>query len=211
MSGLLDLLHSEKGKNLVQNTSKETGASEEETSNVLQMAMPLLLGALNKNAKSPEGASKLLSVLSGKHTGGIWDSLSGSLGNSNGIDDSLKEDGGGILNHVLGGKQNMIAQTLAEKVGISPDKVSQILKIAAPVVLGFLGKKKQENNVDEPGGLSSLLGNLVNNQPKGEQNLMESLLDRNGDGNLMDDIGGLLGGETDKKGKTGGLGGLFGK
>lgn len=210
MSGILDLLNSEKGKTLIHNASKETGASEEETGQVLKMAMPLLLGALNKNAKSPEGASKLLGALSNKHDGSLLDSLGGMLGGG-GVDDGLKKDGGGILGHVLGGKQDMIAQTLAQKVGLNPSTVSQILKIAAPIVLSYLGKKKNENNVNEPGGLSSLLGNLVGNQPKTDQSLMESLLDRDGDGSIMNDLGGLLGGSKGKKGTGGGIGGLFGK
>ncbi|HEA28376.1 MAG TPA: DUF937 domain-containing protein [Leeuwenhoekiella sp.] len=210
MPGLLDLLNSDTAKQLISSTSKETGASEEKTSSVLNMAMPLLLGAMNRNAKSPEGASSLMSALSNKHNGSILDNLGSILG-GDGVDQSVKKDGEGILGHVLGGKQSMIQQTISQKVGLDAGTVGQILKIAAPIVLGFLGKKKQENNVNEAGGLSSMLGSLLGGQGDGNQNLIESLLDSNGDGSVIDDLSGMFLGNKNKKGGTGGLGGLFGK
>jgi hypothetical protein len=204
MSGLLDLLNSDTAKQLISSTSKETGASEEKTSSVLSMAMPLLLGAMNKNAKSEQGASSLMSALSGKHDGSILDNL-GSIFGGDSVDQNVKDDGEGILGHVLGGKQGMIEQTIAQKLGMDASTVGQILKIAAPIVLGFLGKKKQENNVNEAGGLSSMLGGLLGGQSGDHENLITSLLDSNGDGSILDDVSGMI------MGKKGGLGGLFGK
>lgn len=104
--------------------------------------MPLLLGAMHKNAKSEQGASNLMSALSNKHDGSILDNLGSILG-GDGVDRNVKNDGEGILSHVLGGKQSMIQQTIAQKVGVDADTVGQILKIAAPIVLGFLGKKNR--------------------------------------------------------------------
>jgi hypothetical protein len=204
MSGLLDLLNSDTAKKLINSTSKETGASEEKTSSVLNMAMPLLLGAMHKNAKSEQGASNLMSALSNKHDGSILDNLGSILG-GDGVDRNVKNDGEGILSHVLGGKQSMIQQTIAQKVGVDADTVGQILKIAAPIVLGFLGKKKQENNINEASGLLSMLGGLLGGESGDHQNLITSLLDSNGDGSVIDDVSGMI------MGKKGGLGGLFGK
>jgi len=204
MSGLLDLLNSDTAKQLISSTSKETGASEEKTSSVLSMAIPLLLGAMNNNAKSEQGASNLMSALSNKHDGSILDNLGSLLGGES-VDQDVKKDGEGILGHVLGGKQAMIQQTIAQKVGVDSSTVAQILKIAAPVVLGFLGKKKQENNVNEAGGLSGILSGLLGGQSGDEQSWVTSLLDNNGDGSVIDDVSGMI------MGKKGGLGGLFGK
>ncbi|WP_031427920.1 DUF937 domain-containing protein [Flavimarina sp. Hel_I_48] len=209
MSGLLDLLNNDTAKQLISSTSKETGASEDKTSSVLQMALPLLLGAMNKNAATPQGASSLLGALSNKHDGSILDNL-GSLLGGQGVDQNVKNDGEGILKNVLGGQQSGIQQTIAQKVGLDAGTVAQILKIAAPIVLGFLGKKKQENNVNEPGGLSELLGGLLGSHSGGGGSIIESLLDRNGDGSVMDDVTGMLLGNKAKKGGSGSLGNLFG-
>lgn len=212
MSGIFDsILNSEIGQQLVNSASNETGAPKEKTSSVLDMALPLLLGGMKKNAQSPEGAESLMNALKNKHDGSILDNLSSLLGG--GVDKGVMEDGSGIVDHVLKDKKPAVEQTLAEKVGLDSGTVAQILKIAAPVLLGFLGKKTRENNVSDSGGLSSLLGGMLGGQSQGNQSLITSLLDRDGDGSVLDDVGGMIfGGNKDKKdgGAGGMLGGLFG-
>ncbi len=41
------------------------------------MALPVLMGAMQKNASTPEGAVGFLGAVMGKHDGGILDNLSG--------------------------------------------------------------------------------------------------------------------------------------
>ena len=48
MAGLLDLLNSDLGKQLISGASAQTGASESKTADVLSMALPVLLGAMKK-------------------------------------------------------------------------------------------------------------------------------------------------------------------
>ena len=214
MSGLLDsLLNSEMGQKLINGASQETGAPKDKTSSVLSMGLPLLLGGMKKNAQSPEGAASLMSALGGKHDGSILDNL-GSLLGGGGVDKKVIEDGDGIVNHVLKDKKPVVEETLAQKVGLDSGTVAKILKIGAPILLGFLGKKTRENNVNDSSGLSSLLGGMLGGQSQGNQSLITSLLDQDGDGSILDDVGGMFfGSNKDKKGdKSGGgmLGGLFG-
>lgn len=55
-----------------------------------------------------------------------------------------------------------------------------------------------------------VLGNVLGGKNNPDQNLLESILDSNGDGSIMDDIAGMvLGGNSSNK-KSGGLGGLLG-
>ncbi|MBT8311349.1 MAG: DUF937 domain-containing protein, partial [Flavobacteriaceae bacterium] len=89
MSGLLDLLNSPVGKQLISGVAGETGQPENKTADVLGMAMPLLLGAMKKNVKSPQGAEGLMNALSGKHDGSILDDLGGLFGG--GVDSNVVE------------------------------------------------------------------------------------------------------------------------
>ena len=57
MSGLLDLLNSPAGRQIVIGVAGQTGQSEDGAANVLSMAMPLLLGAMKKNVSTPSGAA----------------------------------------------------------------------------------------------------------------------------------------------------------
>ncbi|MFT5942850.1 MAG: putative ABC-type sugar transport system permease subunit [Sediminicola sp.] len=78
--------------------------------------------------------------------------------------------------------------------------------------MGFLGKQKSQNNLNDANGLSSLLGSMLGGQPQHNQNLITSLLDSDGDGSVLDDVADIVLGNTKKKGGLGGiLGGLFGK
>lgn len=210
MSGILDLLSSDLGKTIISGVAGSTGQDAGKTSSILSMAMPLLTQALAKNASTPEGAQGLMSALSGKHNGSILDNLGGLF--SGGVDSSVSDDGGKILEHILGGKQENIKNALSQKSGIDSGGVGQILKVAAPLLMGIIGKQSQQQNIASPTALTGLLGGMMDNNSKAsEQNFLTSLLDADGDGSIIDDVAGMvLGGK--KKGGIGGLlGGLFGK
>tara|TARA_R110002051_G_scaffold79221_2_gene142981 strand:- start:2140 stop:2772 length:633 start_codon:yes stop_codon:yes gene_type:complete len=210
MSGILELLDSPMGKQLIGGIAGQTGKSEDKTADVLSMAMPLLMGAMKKNASTPQGAEGLMSALNSKHNGSILDNL-GSVFNG-GVDQSVMRDGEGILGHLLGNKQSLVENTLSQKSGLDASSVAEILKIAAPILMGFLGKQKSQNNLDDANGLSSLLGSMLGGQPQQNQSLITSLLDSDGDGSVLDDVADMVLGNTKKKGGLGGmLGGLFGK
>lgn len=207
---LLDLLSSPMGKQLISGVSNQTGNSTDQTGSVLTMALPLLMGAMKKNAATPEGAQGLMSALENKHDGSILNNLGGLFGG--GVDDSVKEDGAGILGHVLGGKQPQVENAISQKSGVDAGTVGTILKVAAPILMGMIGQQKQQQNVSDASGLQSLLGGMMGGgqQAEKQQSLIESFLDSDGDGSILDDVASLaLGGN---KGGIGGLlGGLFGK
>jgi len=212
MSGILDLLNSPMGKQIISGVSSQTGQSAGKTGDLLSMAMPVLMGAMQRNASTPEGASGILGALSGKHNGGILDNLGGLF--EGGVDQSVTNDGAGILGHILGGKQPAVQNALSQKSGIDAGSVGEILKVAAPILMGVLGKQASQNNVSDANGLASLLGGMSGaQQGSKQQSLIESFLDADGDGSVIDDVAGmLLSGGGKKKGGLGGLlGGLFGK
>lgn len=210
MSGLLDLLNSPMGKTIISGVSGSTGQSESATGNVLSMALPVLMGAMKKNAQTPEGAAGLMGALSGKHNGGILDNLGGLF--QGGVDKEVMDDGAGILGHLLGNKQESVTSALSSKSGMDAGSIANILKVAAPILMGVLGKQTQQAGVSDASGLNGLLGGMLGGQPKENQSLITSLLDADGDGSILDDVAGMVLGGGKKKGGLGGLlGGLFGK
>ncbi|WP_304017068.1 DUF937 domain-containing protein [Nonlabens dokdonensis] len=145
MSSILDLLNSDIGKTLIQGASQKTGQSSDKTANVLSQAMPLILGAMQRNASSPEGAQSLNNALNDpRHSGGgVIDMLGGIFGDGAGSPEQLEQEGAGILGHVLGSKQPHVENALSKSSGMDMQSVSQIIKIAAPIVMGVLAKQKQ--------------------------------------------------------------------
>jgi len=90
--------------------------------------------------------------------------------------------------------------------------VANILKVAAPILMGVIGKKASQQNVSSSSGIGGLLGGLLGgNSADKEQSFLESILDADGDGSIVDDVAGMVLGKSSNKGGLGGLlSGLFG-
>jgi len=188
---LTSLLQGSIGQQIVGSAASQLGINESQAQTAVGAAIPFLLSALNKNAQNGD-ANGIESALN-KHDGSILDNLSGFLGQG-----GNQQDGLGILGHVLGGNQNNVTNSISKESGLDTAQVLKILALVAPIVMGFLGKQKQENNLDS-NGIAGLLGGLVNgsNSASGGINLggFEKLLDQDGDGQLgASDVMGLLGG-----------------
>jgi hypothetical protein len=211
MSGILDLLNSDLGKTIISGVSNQTNQPQNKTQDVLTMALPVLMAAMKRNAATPQGAEGLMGALNSKHDGSILDNLGGLF--SGGSSNDIMTDGGKILGHVLGGKQQQVASSLGAKTGMDANSVAQILKVAAPILLGVLGSQAKKQQVNNAGGLESLLGSMLGGSSnKNEQSFLESILDADGDGSVIDDVAGMVLGGSQKKGGLGGLlGGFFGK
>jgi len=211
MAGILDVLNSDLGKTIISGVAGQTNQSQNKTQDVLTMALPVLMQAMKQNASTTQGAEGLMSALSNKHDGSILDNLGGLFGG--GVDSNVLDDGNKILGHVLGGKQQHVENALSAKAGLDSGSVAQILKVAAPILMGILGNQAKKQNVNNSSGIESLLGGLLKgNSPQQEQSFLESILDADGDGSVIDDVAGMvLGGSKKKSGLGGMLGGLFKK
>ena len=187
---LSDLLNSSVGQSIVKSVAGQFGLDEYQASAAVNTAIPVILGGLNKNVQTPEGAESLNNALESKHDGSLLDNLGGILGGNVG---DLLQDGGGILGHVFGNNVQAVESGVAQKTGISMDKIGPIIKMLAPVVMAYLGKEKSSNNVNA-GGLGDLLGGLLGGgQPQqsaggGLFDMISGMLDKDKDGSAMDDI-----------------------
>ncbi|MEE4001504.1 DUF937 domain-containing protein [Tenacibaculum sp. FZY0031] len=215
MTGILDLLNSDTGKAIISGVAGSTGQDTNKTSSVLTMALPVLMKAMQRNAATPQGAESLKSALN-KHDGGILDNL-GDLFNG-GVNSDVLQDGGKILGHVLGSKQQGVEKVIGQKAGMDTSAVADILKTAAPILMGLLGKQSRQENINNAGDLNGLLGGLLGgNSAQKEQSFLEQILDADGDGSIVDDVAGMiLGNAGNSQQKSGGLlggllGGVFGK
>lgn len=185
---LLDLISSQLGSGVNSQISQQLGTDSGKTENAISSALPMILGAISRNTKSQEGAGALASALEKDHDGSILDNLGGFLQNAQ------QGPGDGILKHVLGDKRGMVEQAVAGKSGLDLASTAKLMTTLAPVVLGAIGKAKKEQNLDTA-GLQDMLGREKDHQearPDVDTGFVGKLLDRDGDGDIMDDIGGLL-------------------
>ena len=187
LEALLGLLHRQDLGNL----ASQVGGNEGEVKNGVMAALPAMLAALGKNAGTEKGAEELNNALEKKHDGSILDNLSGYLSNPD-----LK-DGAGILNHLFGNQTSNVANAVSQSSGLDTNGSMKMLQMLAPILMGMLGQQKKENNLDAK-GLGNLTSMLASNfgSEAGTSGIMETvtnLLDANKDGNVVDDIMGMVG------------------
>jgi hypothetical protein len=198
MSSIFDLLGQHLGDDTVAEISRQAGTSVGATRSVVETAVPMLVSALARNASSGE-AQSILGALTRDHDGSLLDDLGSFLGGGN---FSL---GDGILGHVLGRKRDAVESTLGRSSGLDGAQVARILALLAPIVMAALGKLQRRRDLDA-GGLSDLLEKEQTRATEVAPDLMSSLgslLDRDGDGSMLDDLaasgigvlGSLLGGK----------------
>ncbi len=116
----------------------------------MQTALSVLTGALAKNAAKPKGAASLDAALAKDHDGSILDEAGDFLGNP------AAGPGSAILGHVLGRKQAPVAAAVGRETGLSKEQSGNLLTTLAPLLMGALGKAKQEQGLN-PSGLASML------------------------------------------------------
>ena len=187
LEALLGLLQ---GQDLGQ-LAEQVGGNEGQVKNGVMAALPAMLTALSKNTGTEKGAQELNNALETKHDGSILNNLSGYLSNPD-----LK-DGAGILNHLFGSQTSNVANAVSQSSGLDSNGSMKMLQMLAPVLMGMLGQQKKQNNLDAEGigNLTSMLASNFGSEA-GASGIMEAvtnLLDANKEGNVMDDIMGMVG------------------
>ncbi|RMH21610.1 MAG: DUF937 domain-containing protein [Acidobacteria bacterium] len=194
MATILDLLTQTMGGDATRMISQQLGVDEGTASNAVAGALPVLVGALAKNASDPRGAASLLGALDRDHDGSVLDDVGGFLGRSDAVD-----AGNGILRHALGGRQAAAEQGVGRLAGLDSGQAARVLAMLAPLVMGALGRARRQGGL----GAEQLGTVLVEERVELERRvpaaggLLGSLLDRDGDGQIADDVAkmgaGLLG------------------
>ncbi|MCK5637063.1 MAG: DUF937 domain-containing protein [Flavobacteriaceae bacterium] len=207
MSAIFDLLNSSMGKELIGGVSKQMGMNKASTASALGSVMPMILGAMGNNASSSGGAAGLLKALGGSNHsgGGMLDNLGSILGGS-GIDENVMKDGGNILGHIFGGQEGNAAEAVSKASGIDSGMATNLMKAAAPFLMGYLGKQMLKNKVSDQGGLQGMLGGLLGDDNDAQKDIASKV---QGFADNDDTVNGLADLITTNNKKSGGIGDLL--
>ena len=184
MNAITQIITQQLSGRAVSTIAQRFGISESKANTAVQIAVPLILSALARNAEQPQGAESLHQAINNDHDGSIFDNLMGYLGNPQ------SANGAGILGHVFGGQQSAIASNVAQATGMDQPAAGNLLKTLAPLVMGAVGQTQQQNGLDAAG-----LSDMLNNQQQEAQSnapdlmgMLGSMLDQNKDGSAADDL-----------------------
>lgn len=196
MDSIIQLLISQMEGGTVSQISDQLGIDEDKAQQAIGMALPVLIGALNRNTKQSGGAEALVGALQRDHDGSILDNLAGAVTK----EDTL-QDGLAILGHVFGERQSNVQDSVSRATGLDQEQVMRIFALLAPIVLGALGQMRRKKDLDAQ-GVSKLLQEERTTVEKTGSGLVQ-LLDMDGDGDVSEEIislgsnllGGLFGGK----------------
>lgn len=157
---LFDLLKTQLTESTLDSLASNLGETPAATRKaIVSGAVPAVLAGVLQNFGNDEGAGRLLEILkAGRHDGSLFDNLGGALGGG-AQTDTLVNAGKGLLGNLLGDKGGPIGELLASFAGVRRSSAGSLLSLAAPLLLGAIGKL----GATAPGGLSvsSLSGLLA--------------------------------------------------
>lgn len=184
MNFLVDQLIKQVSGGLSNEIGKQIGGSSVQTQNALSQFIPIMTQALAKNTQTSSGAGALFNALQNDHDGGILDNIAGFLGNAS------SGPGKGILGHVFSNQLGGVNNFISESTGLSPQATSSLMEIAAPIIMGYLGKQRSQNNMNQNGLVDLLMNSSKSVQSSDPKNnsMISALLDGNNDGSMVDDV-----------------------
>lgn len=201
---ILDMLSEQLSGGTLSKISQQLGTDEGTTARAVSAALPLILGTLTRNASTPQGAESLDGALTRDHDGSLLDSPARAIA------DPQAFNAGGILGHIFGQRQAPVEHGVAKATGLDAQKVGKLMMMLAPLVMAALARARKQ----EPDAGGSAGAVLQREQSHIERQVpglggLASILDRDGDGNIADDIANLAAGRLG--GLGGGLGGMLGE
>lgn len=178
--GLFDMLTSQLNGNAIQQLSNQLGADTGRVGTALQAALPMLLGALERQTRSEAGAEALHTSLNREHDGTLLDNVAGFFSQPPTAGDTQ------LVDNLLGERRQAAEQAIGQASGLQGNAVGTLLSNIAPVLMGLLGQQTRSGGL----GISALSGLLgqetqqLQSQQPAAMGLVNKFLDADGDGDV---------------------------
>jgi len=195
---ILDMLKDQVTGTLAKQASGFLGESEGAVTSALGSAFPAILGSMIDKGSSKEGAAGMMGMIENLDLdmlGNIGNIFGGGASSVNG----LLNSGGGILDMLLGDKLGGVVDMITKVSGLKGGSTSSLLKMAAPLLMGMIGKKVAGKGA---GGLMDLLMGQKEHVAKAMPSGMGSLLGLANLGGIGDGIKNVAGAATGAAGNA---------
>ncbi|MBL8657743.1 MAG: DUF937 domain-containing protein [Altererythrobacter sp.] len=183
----------------------QLGISESQAESGIGALLPAILGGFQKSAQGSGAGDlgSLASVIQGAGGADLIDNVQGSAPTD-------LAAGNGILGQIFGSKD--VSRTVVDQAvgqsGLDAGTLKKLLPIVAMLVAGYMARSAGTSQGGAAGGgltdilgsvfggqgsggLGGMLGSTLGGKTSGGLGALGSLLDRNGDGNPLDDILGM--------------------
>ncbi len=194
---ILSEITSDMGPTIASQLASQLGLGEDQAQQAIERVAPLILGGLKRQGEQHGGEGRVNHIVQKYGRENVLDDLDGHIQRR--VQDSNPDPS---LGGLLGAAGPQAADLLDNKLGLSAGMGKKLIPILAPIILGALKKRANASGATRSagGGNSGLAGGLLT-----------SILDRDGDGNVLDDVAGMIfgGGAAAGGGRSGGGGFLM--
>ena len=156
IDSILDMITPE----FTQTLAANLGASGQALQSGVDVAITVILATLARRAADPGFLAQVIGVASSAPSHNILGSVSSltSGGTSGAASDLVSR----FLPLVLGSQQNQVANAITQQTGVGAGSAAAVLKVAALLVLGYLGRLQSAGSLD----VFSLASALKSDAPK---------------------------------------------
>lgn len=183
-----DLLSNLLGSLGGEETTKKIGSSLNIDPNIIMQAIPIIapmiLGGLKKQSENNGGQERVDHILNKYGDPGVLDNVDGMVNKMSGQDNYDTNLGG-----LLGNSGSQITDVLTNKFNLDGSTAAKIIPMVAPLIMGYLAKRRNTN-------------------PEGSSGFA-SFLDQNGDGSIIDDVAGFFSSKQQSNQNEGSGGGIM--
>jgi hypothetical protein len=135
----------------IENFAGFLGESTNDVESGLLLSLKAFLAGLMKFANTEPQQQNIINVLNdGGHTGDIFRNIE-NFSDNNEKTQLLVTIGNNIVNHFLTSNTISLVEKIAKISEIRKTSASSLLSLAAPLVLGYVGKHVRENSLDHKG------------------------------------------------------------
>ncbi|HEY6308942.1 MAG TPA: OmpA family protein [Candidatus Angelobacter sp.] len=153
---LLDAVKSQFTPDVLRSASSLVGESESSTRQTLSGAVPSVLSGLTGMVGSREGASGLANLIREGGYGAAAENVRSLFGGGSATNNMIGA-GQQLLSKIFGNKGSAVNDLVAKSGGVSSSSAAKLMSLAAPLVLGVLGKRAAAQGLDASGLANTLL------------------------------------------------------
>ncbi len=188
MASMIEEFMSSLGPEVSDQLSANLGIDKNAAQQMLPKIAPMILGGLKRQKDNYGGQERVDHILNKYGSADVLDNIGGFF--SSRVQDQNADP---RLGGLLGDSGLQATNALSKQFNLDGNTAMKIIPMLAPIILGFLSKTRDQTGAGSAG--------------------IASILDRDGDGSILDDVTAMfLQGSSGRTGSRGGglLGGLLG-
>lgn len=187
MASIMEEFMSSLGPEVSSQLSSNLGIEKNAVQQMLPQIAPMILGGLKRQKDNYGGEERVDHILNKYGSADVLDNIGDFFANK--VQDQQADP---RLGGLLGDSGMQATNMLSEKFNLSGGTAAKIIPMLAPIILGFLTQKRDRGGAGSTG--------------------IASILDRDGDGSILDDVAEMFlqGSSGRSRGGGGLLGGLLG-